>query len=228
MSTLVWDNPGLFPVFEKGGRSSIIRPRVAIGEGMSWMKQRSGTGPDEATSVELARRARDGDRQALDLLYRRHAPVLRQWAAGRLPRWARDALDTEDIIQDAMLRTFNQLEHFQPRGDGAMQAYLRQALRNRITDEVRKLQRRPKPTELDETQAAADASPLEETIGHEALERYERALECLSEADREAIVARVELCLPYDEIARNLGKSSPDAARMAVGRALVRLAKEME
>ena len=39
---------------------------------------------------------------------------------------------------------------------------------------------------------AAAPSPLEETIGSEALERYESALARLSPSDRELIVARVE------------------------------------
>ena len=189
--------------------------------------QPAGASENDVSSVELARRARDGDRGALDLLFRRHAPVLKNWASGRLPRWARDAVDTEDMIQETMLRTFNNLDAFRPRGDGAFQAYMRQALRNRIADEMRKLKRRPIPAEVERTPAVEEASPLEETIGREALERYERALGRLPEGDREAVVARVEMCLPYEEIARSTGKPSADAARMAVGRALARLAREM-
>ena len=44
---------------------------------------------------------------------------------------------------------------------------------------------------------------------------------------REAVIARVEMGLGYAEIARHLDKPSADAARMAVSRALVRLAREM-
>ena len=70
-------------------------------------------------------------------------------------------------------------------------------------------------------------SPLEDAIGGEILGRYEEALERLKPGDREAILARVELGLSYQEVARALGKPSTDAARMAVSRALLRLAKEM-
>ena len=59
------------------------------------------------------------------------------------------------------------------------------------------------------------------------VEQYEGALGRLSEPEREAIVARIEMGHGYEEIARALGKPSPDAARMAVSRALVRLAEEM-
>ena len=54
------------------------------------------------------------------------------------------------------------------------------------------------------------------------------ALQRLKPAEREAIVARVELQLTYEELAVALDKPSKDAARMAVARALLRLAMEME
>ena len=71
-------------------------------------------------------------------------------------------------------------------------------------------------------------SPLEKAIGLETFERYEGALARLSADEQEAIIGRVELGNTYDELAANLGKASPDAARMAVARALIRLAEEMK
>jgi RNA polymerase sigma-70 factor (ECF subfamily) len=64
-------------------------------------------------------------------------------------------------------------------------------------------------------------------VGAEALARYERALARLDEDDRALVLARVEMDLDYAAVAVSCGKPSPDAARMAVTRALVRLAKEM-
>jgi RNA polymerase sigma-70 factor (ECF subfamily) len=69
---------------------------------------------------------------------------------------------------------------------------------------------------------------LEEAIGGEAIERYQAALMKLPESDRDAIVGRLELGLSYDELAELLGKPSPDAARKAAQRALVRLVDEMK
>jgi RNA polymerase sigma-70 factor (ECF subfamily) len=74
---------------------------------------------------------------------------------------------------------------------------------------------------------ASDPSPLELAIGREALDRYEVALSQLGASDREAIIARIELGLTYDEVAAALGRPSPDAARKAVERALFRLAQAM-
>jgi RNA polymerase sigma-70 factor (ECF subfamily) len=72
------------------------------------------------------------------------------------------------------------------------------------------------------------ASPLEEAIGTQALERYEAALGRLRDEERELIQARVEMQQSYQQIAEAHGKPTVDAARMAVSRALVRLAEEMD
>jgi RNA polymerase sigma factor (sigma-70 family) len=186
-----------------------------------------GMDSDSASSAELLVRVRDGDRDALETLLHRYVPALRRWARGRLPRWARDAAETEDIVQDTVMRTFQRLETFEYRHDGALQAYLRQAVLNRITDECRRRARRPQPTELDQHTRDQGVSPLEAAIGVQATERYEAALAMLRADQREAVVARVEMGFSYQEIAVMLGKPSPDAARVAVSRALVRLAESM-
>lgn len=133
-------------------------------------------------------------------------------------------------MQETLAQTLRRIDMFEPRHEGALQAYLRQALVNRIRDEVRRLNRYPAPAPLAESDRFADpaASPLEEAIGTEALERYEAAMGRLKPEERELIIARVEMQQSYQQIAATHGKASPDAARMAVTRALVRLAEEMD
>src|SRR5262249_33675968 len=139
------------------------------------------------------RRAREGDAQALDDLIRRHQGPLRRWARGRLPRWTRDLRDTEDLVQETLVQTLRHIDNFEPRHEGALQAYLRQAVVNRIRDEVRRVSRYPTAADMEEGADHADpsASPLDEAIGREAVERYESALERLRPEDREMIIARV-------------------------------------
>lgn len=187
----------------------------------------SGRGDPEST-FHLIDRARAGDKQALERLFARHLKPLRRWANGRLPRWARDLADTDDLVQDTLLQTFKRIEGFEPRRVGALQAYLRQAVLNRIRDELRRKGRQPDATDLDGLELDRAKSPLEQAIGQEAVERYERALERLTSQEREAIVARVEMGYSYDELAEALGKPTADAARKAAQRALVRLVEEMK
>jgi RNA polymerase sigma-70 factor (ECF subfamily) len=180
--------------------------------------------PEPESSRDLLARARTGDHAALDRLYQRHLRPLRRWARGRLPAWARDVTDTDDLVQETLLRTLRTMDGFEPRHDGALQAYLRQALLNRIRDRIRRARHAPDKAELDSGAPAPDLSPLEEALGRETAEKYDDALERLRE---EEIILRVEMGYTYEDLAAALGKPSPDAARMAVGRALVRLAKEM-
>ena len=182
---------------------------------------------DGASSTELVHKVQAGDSRALDVLFDRERPILRRGAAGRLPRWARDLVDTDDMIQDAMVATLRNIHGFVPRHAGAFGAYLRQALNNRIRDEVRKAQVRPRRADMPEDHPDRGASPLEAAIGKEAVERYEAALARLDADDRELVLARIELGLSYKEIAEAAQKPSADAARMATARALVRMAKEM-
>jgi RNA polymerase sigma factor (sigma-70 family) len=185
-------------------------------------------GSDPESTFHLLDRARAGDQEALDRLFARHLKPLQRWASGRLPRWARDLADTDDLVQHTLLHTLRTIQDFQPRHVGALQAYLRQAVLNRIRDELRRNRRQPPNTELDEVQLASRDSPLEEAIGREAVERYERALARLKPEEREAIIAKVEMGYSYVELAETLGKPTPDAARKAAQRALVRLAEEMK
>jgi RNA polymerase sigma-70 factor (ECF subfamily) len=135
--------------------------------------------------------------------------------------------DTQDLVQDTVVRTLRHLDGFEPRHDGALQAYLRRAVMNKIRDELRHAARRPVSEPLPDSVPATTASPLEEVIGLEAIERYEAALATLSEDDQAAIVLNVELGASHEEAAGALGRPSADAARMAVQRALARLATRM-
>ena len=183
--------------------------------------------PELHSSLTLLERARAGDREALESLIARYLPRLQRWASGRLPRWARDMAETQDLVQEALVQTFKRIERFEPRGEGALYAYLRQAILNRIREELRRAKRRPGRSELDSAAEDDARSPLAAAIGQEAIDRYERALAQLRPDDRELVVARIELGYTNREIAELLDKPTPNAARMATERAVVRLAKEM-
>ena len=181
----------------------------------------------DETTIELLARARAGDRNAVEALLQRCLPSLKRWAHGKLPASARAFLDTGDIVQEAALHTIRRLDTFEPGHVGAMQAYLRQSVINRIIDEVRRVARQPVPVELDEDLPSHDSSPLEIAIEGETYERYCAALAQLKARHRDLVVARIEMQWSISQIKERFEFSSIDAARMAVTRALRRLAADM-
>lgn len=178
-------------------------------------------------TTELLQRAQDGDRAALDALMARYRPRLERWAQGRLPGFARSLLDTSDLVQETLVRVLEGLDRIEVRGPGGFQAYVRQAVLNRIRDEVRWAARRPGPDGVPETLPDRAPSPLEHAIGADVLARYEQGMASLDEAEQNLLHLRIELDLDYGEIAAMTGRPSRDAVRMAVQRALARLAEAM-
>lgn len=181
--------------------------------------------PDFDSTLDVLERARLGDGEAARVLIERTVGPLRRWARGRLPYYARAGANTEDVVQDAVLSALARVEHFEHRSVDGMQKYLRESVRNRIRDEVRRVSRRGVGEELPETLTHRGYSPLEELILKERSERYLEGLRTLKPNDRLAIIFRLEQQLSFEEIATKLGKSSPDAARMTVTRAVKRLAE---
>jgi RNA polymerase sigma-70 factor (ECF subfamily) len=168
-----------------------------------------------------------GDSQALDRLCQRYLPRLRRWATGRLPAKARGFMDTDDLVQDTLIRALRRFPDFELRHEGALQAYLRHAVFNMIREQARRVRSRPEAAELDGEERDPGPSPLEQAVGRELADRYEAAFNRLRPEDQQAIVARCEMGFSYKEVAEALKKPSPDAARMAVSRALLNLAREM-
>ena len=156
--------------------------------------------PDD--TVDLLHRARAGDRDAIERLLSHHVPLLRRWASRRLPRWARGAADTSDIIQDTVIQTLKRLDSFEPRGSGALQAYLRQAVMNHIRNVIRSVSIRPPAAELPGDIRDNGFSPLDHAIDQQAVERYEAGLAHLSALDRDAVVGRIEASRREDGVNR--------------------------
>jgi RNA polymerase sigma-70 factor (ECF subfamily) len=182
--------------------------------------------PLETTQV-LLDLARSGDDSARERLFARVLPVLTRWAHRRLPLSARDLHETDDLVQVSLVRAFRNLDTFENRGEGAFLAYLRKILLNAIRDEIRGATRRGGAQPLPESLADPGPSTIELAMGRETLERYERALATLPDDLREAVILKVEMGYDNARLAEATGRPSPAAARMAVARALVHLARSM-
>jgi RNA polymerase sigma factor (sigma-70 family) len=179
------------------------------------------------STLDLLSRANGGDDGALNAICARYLPRLRLWASGRLPMDCRSLLDTEDLVQEAVIGTIQRLRGVDVRGEGALQAYFRQAVLNRVRDAIRWSRRRDNVPDGAATIPDRSPTPLEEAIGSEIVAAYEKALAGLPEDDQILIHLRLELDYGYAEIAAATGKPSANAARMATSRAVDRLSRTM-
>jgi RNA polymerase sigma factor (sigma-70 family) len=142
-------------------------------------------------------------------------PWLRRWAHGRLPRGS--AEDTSDVVQEAVLDALKNLQDVPPGQQRALQAYLRQSVSNRIRASVR---RQP-------FTSVSDVDREDDGVDSEMMVRYREVLKQLNERDRALIESRLEEHETYDQIATRFSFPTLAAARIAVTRALRRLADSL-
>jgi RNA polymerase sigma factor (sigma-70 family) len=203
-------------------------PPEAATNGADGTVQPAAAGRNDAATIDLLAEARAGRRSALDIIFSRQYNALVRWTRGRLPSWARGTTDTADIVQDALTRVLGRVDRIDVPGKGALAAYLRRSIQNRILDEMRYVGRRPS-ADL-ETVQLQDRSPsaFETLVSAQDQERYKAALTRLSSLDRELIVGAVELGYNHEQLALATGKPTPDAARVGLIRAIKRLVDDMK
>ena len=166
-------------------------------------------------------------------LFERYAPWLRRRASGRLPQWARSGgVATSDLVQDVLHHTFARLQWFESKHVGALRAYLRRAVENRVQDQLRRAIRRLEIARLAPGEKPLrpfeDAAPqYRQLLRDEMWGRYREGLKRLKVGDRRLIVGRAELGYNYAQLAAIERLPSPDAARKALKRAVIRLSEFM-
>lgn len=178
---------------------------------------------DEPT-LELVARARAGEREAWNDLYRRvHDPLLLAVRA-RLGARLRGALESEDVLQSVVKDALADIDRFEPRGPGSLQRWLATCVLNKIRTHARRQVVRER-VELAGPEALERAAPEERPryLASERFERLEIALDALSEEMREVVLLRAIEGRSNAEAAELCGKH-PDAVSKAYNRALARLA----
>ena len=185
---------------------------------------------DGSTSERrLLERARRGSRSAIDALFTRYRSWLRRRSRGRLPPWARDGIDTSDIVHDTLHQTFARLDSFESRHARALRGYLLRAVENRINDQLRRARRRLNVVVPDAPARLSDAAAPQhrQLVDDETRKRYAAGLERLTDRDRRLVVGRAELGYSYRQIAFMERLSTEAVARKALTRALRRLVDVM-
>jgi RNA polymerase sigma-70 factor, ECF subfamily len=186
-----------------------------------------------AESTALLSRARAGSPEALNELYARYGGRLLSLIRIRMGPGLRPGVDSRDILQATLLKSFQHLEQFNGADGRSLLAWLTRIAENEIRDQADRQgrQRRDKAKEspLDPVEAQIRdrmRSAVSQLIVDEETSRLERAIAGLDETHREAIVLRKFEELSYAEMAVRLGRSE-DACRMLVARAMVALTLKM-
>jgi RNA polymerase sigma-70 factor (ECF subfamily) len=167
-------------------------------------------------------RLRRAQRAVLALL-----PVVERFARGRLPQRARRRMETDDLVQETLVNVLRQLGELDTADPEKLRNYLLLAIRNRVRDEIRRAERGEIRNGAVADGPDSGPSPLDDTIESEERRQYRAALLNLPEAERDLIIGRIELGLPFEELALATGHPSAAAARMATRRASLRLAREL-
>ncbi|MBI3818560.1 MAG: sigma-70 family RNA polymerase sigma factor [Planctomycetes bacterium] len=184
------------------------------------------------TTLDLLQRVRAGDREALEGLFVHFRRPLELYLHAQLPLVVRSVQDTQDAVQEVMMRMLKTLPNYKYRGVGSLWGYIRMIARNYVLEQVRERKHwgaakgqtgdAPAP----ET-PAKQASPFTHAEARERFELYEHALSRIPERTRRALLMKLELKLEFADIARECGFSSADAARMAVARAVRQMAQAL-
>ena len=184
-------------------------------------------------STNLLRAARDGSPQALGELYERLGGRLLALIRLRMGRDLRARLESRDILQNTLLKSFQRLHQFDGRNGASLMAWLARIAENEIRDQAdfQHRQRRDVAAgvSLDDVGVEIGStlrSALSQAVLHEQAQRLERALEALEPAHREIIVLRKFEELSFPEIAVRMRRSD-DACRMLLARALTALTLKM-
>jgi RNA polymerase sigma factor (sigma-70 family) len=136
--------------------------------------------------------------------------------------------ETEDLVQETLFNAVRQLPTFEMRDQHALRAYMKRAVRNRVQDEVKRASRHPPGDALPESLCSGAPSPADRAIAREDLVRCRVALARLRPGDRRLILLTLSGETNLRTLAAHTGKASGDAARVALTRAIKRLAIEME
>lgn len=151
----------------------------------------------EASDEILAGRAADGDEVAFEVIVRRHAPLMRAYAA----RMLGSTYESDDVVQETFVTAWGRLAELHE--GAAVKAWLMRILSRRCIDRIRARHDHDDVTEVDAA-APADQGPDHLAEVRTANEALGRALDELPALQRRCWVLREVGQYSYEEIAQEL------------------------
>ena len=199
-----------------------------------------GADDDLSTTLLLVQAVQEGDPGALEDLFFRYLPHVRQIVALRTGRRLRQFLELEDIVQEALIRVLQGLENFELRSEGSFRNWLSRCVEREIIKQARTLGRKKRGggrvhrfSECDTTLLPSSIfgddhqpTPSEFAQASEVAQKLEDGILAMPEFLRELIILRAVCGMTYAEVAVELGIEREDTLRMAFSRALQKLRED--
>jgi RNA polymerase sigma-70 factor (ECF subfamily) len=192
---------------------------------------------------QLLEQARHGDTVARDRLFATCRNYLAIVARAEVGSWLQAKVDASDLVQQTMLDAHRGLASFRGRTEGEWLGWLRQILSHNAADFVRHYGQTAKRQAGREVRLASPdnqdsrpvgfepiapgESPSELLVRHEIELQLADGIAALSDDYQEVIVLRNLERLPFDEVARRMGRSRP-AVQMLWMRAIRALRENVE
>jgi RNA polymerase sigma-70 factor (ECF subfamily) len=149
----------------------------------------------------LVRRAKDGDKQALDALCERYSPRAHQIALHVL----RNPEDARDAAQDSLAKVVTRIGQF--RGDAQFGTWLHRLVVNTCKDVAQARwasERRTEPL-FEDLRVASDSDPIRELAASETRRELGRCLAELPAAQARVVGLKDAFDVPFDEISAATG-----------------------
>ena len=181
----------------------------------------------EMTDVAIVGRTRQGDGDAFRLLVERHSRTIFRLAY----RMTGNQHDADDVVQEAFLRAYRQIDTFQERANFG--TWLHRIAVNCALDLLRARGRHDRhhiyeeDGEMTRQAQTSDPQPDRLLLSAELQQHVGAALEHLSGSERTAFVLRHFEGMPVEEIGRTLGIKA-NAAKHTIFRAVKKLRHSLE
>lgn len=188
---------------------------------------------DLDTTLAQVRRARDGDRRAMDEVLLRYLPWVFETVALRLGRRRQDCGAIEDLVQESLLDAFRSIDRFQERSEGSFRNWLARIVENNVRDGERRRQSLKRGggkvrvfRDLYESTVEGpelpgrEATPSQAAGSRESEALVELALLRLPEKTREILILRDRCGMSFEEVAAAGGLKNAESARTTYRRAL--------
>jgi RNA polymerase sigma-70 factor (ECF subfamily) len=192
------------------------------------------------TVPELLARARNGEAGLLDDLFSQSRGYLGLVARAQIESWLRAKVDASDLVQESLLDAYRDFRGFRGTTEGEWLAWLRQIVTHNAANFVRHYgtaAKRRANGEISLSKAGTGSgaqwdladpgeSPSQQIVRKEREWQVAEALQRLTEDHREVILLRNLERLPFEEVAKRMGRSR-GAVQMLWMRALQELQKVM-